>query len=260
MAWARGCLPVLIVALAIAGCSAPPASERPPQPDRDATGHGFGDTGALVFDAAALASGQREHGRAFASFLDVDGLEAGLYVLDEATTDGQAAHGRDEVYVVLAGRARLAIGDADEAVAPGSVVFVPAGVEHRFSDVVGDLEVVVIFVATEGASPAPEHAAFSVGLSEASQTANSFDLLLHRSSLEMGVYRLPAAAGGDEPQTHQRDEINVVLAGTASFAAGEAEPLQIRPGSVVYVPSGVPHAFVTPSGDVTDVIVFPATS
>jgi mannose-6-phosphate isomerase-like protein (cupin superfamily) len=59
--------------------------------------------------------------------------------------DDQQPHTEDEVYYVATGRARLTIGDESMAVAAGSVVFVAAGMEHRFSEIGEDLEVLVFW-------------------------------------------------------------------------------------------------------------------
>jgi mannose-6-phosphate isomerase-like protein (cupin superfamily) len=76
-------------------------------------------------------------------------LSFGTYRLPAGGTDGQAPHTEDEVYAVLAGRARLVTAEAAVDVGPGSVVFVPAGEEHRFVDVTEDLTVLVFFGPAE---------------------------------------------------------------------------------------------------------------
>lgn len=59
--------------------------------------------------------------------------------------DDQQPHTEDEVYYVAAGRARLTIGEEIVDVEAGSVAFVAAGVEHRFSDISEDLDVLVFW-------------------------------------------------------------------------------------------------------------------
>jgi len=61
------------------------------------------------------------------------------------SVDEQQPHNEDEVYCVWAGRAVLIIGDDRMAVEPGSVAFVAAGVEHRFSEITDDLETLVFW-------------------------------------------------------------------------------------------------------------------
>jgi mannose-6-phosphate isomerase-like protein (cupin superfamily) len=64
--------------------------------------------------------------------------------------DGQKPHTRDEVYVVIAGRGFFVNGGMRDAFAPGDVLFVPAGVEHRFEFFTDDLVVWVIFYGPDG--------------------------------------------------------------------------------------------------------------
>ena len=64
--------------------------------------------------------------------------------------DPQKPHSRDEVYVVVQGRGRFRNGDAVHRFEPGDLLFVPAGVVHRFEDFTDDLTVWVIFYGPEG--------------------------------------------------------------------------------------------------------------
>ena len=61
------------------------------------------------------------------------------------SSDDQQPHTEDEVYYVVRGRANLMIGAETAAVGPGSVAFVAAGVEHQFSEIAEDLEVLVFW-------------------------------------------------------------------------------------------------------------------
>jgi mannose-6-phosphate isomerase-like protein (cupin superfamily) len=83
--------------------------------------------------------------------LRVPDLSVGTYSIPAGGTDGQVPHTEDEIYVIMAGRATLVEGDdADSvAVAPGSVVYVPAGEIHRFVDITEDLAAVVLFAPAE---------------------------------------------------------------------------------------------------------------
>jgi mannose-6-phosphate isomerase-like protein (cupin superfamily) len=88
---------------------------------------------------------------AYLEFLRSAELSVGLYVLPTGAVDGQSPHTEDEVYVVMHGRASIRVGAEDRPVAPGSVVFVAAGVDHRFHDIAEDLVVFVVFAPPEGA-------------------------------------------------------------------------------------------------------------
>jgi mannose-6-phosphate isomerase-like protein (cupin superfamily) len=99
------------------------------------------------YDLDALRADQREP---YLEFLRVPDLSAGIYRLPRGATDPQQPHAEDEVYYVLAGRARIRVGDEDEPVAPGTAVYVPRGVEHRFHDIEEDLTLLVFFAPAEG--------------------------------------------------------------------------------------------------------------
>jgi mannose-6-phosphate isomerase-like protein (cupin superfamily) len=102
-----------------------------------------------VWAPARLAADHAAGGRAYHEFAREDSLSAGLYVLPAGGVDPQQPHDEDEVYVVVSGRARVTIGGETDDVEPGSIVFVPAGVEHRFSDIKEELRLVVVFAPPE---------------------------------------------------------------------------------------------------------------
>lgn len=93
-------------------------------------------------------------------FLRATDASAGLYHLKAGADDRQQPHSEDELYVVMAGRARFEAGREVIAVSTGSVLFVPAGESHRFRDVSEDLTVLVFFAPPEysRASPADSSA------------------------------------------------------------------------------------------------------
>jgi mannose-6-phosphate isomerase-like protein (cupin superfamily) len=70
-------------------------------------------------------------------------------VLPAGGTDPQRPHDQDEIYYVIRGQARMRLGSEDQAVRDGSVIFVKAGVEHRFHDVTQELVVLVCFAPAE---------------------------------------------------------------------------------------------------------------
>ena len=61
------------------------------------------------------------------------------------TQDSQQPHTEDEVYYVVLGRAIINIAGEEAELGPGSIVFVPAGVEHRFTETIDDLEMLVFW-------------------------------------------------------------------------------------------------------------------
>ena len=87
----------------------------------------------------------------YREFLRIPAMSAGLYVLPAGGTDPQKPHKEDEMYYLVRGRARMRAGGEDQAVRQGSVIFVAAGVEHRFYDIAEDLVVLVFFAPAESA-------------------------------------------------------------------------------------------------------------
>jgi len=99
----------------------------------------------------ALAVDRSAAGRRYYEFLRVRDLSAGLYHLEAGAADQHSPHSEDEIYVVIRGQAGFRAGTSDLEVGPGSVLFVPARVEHRFHSVRAALEVLVIFAPAESA-------------------------------------------------------------------------------------------------------------
>ncbi len=64
--------------------------------------------------------------------------------------DNQTPHTRDEVYVVASGSGWFVNGDDRHAFEAGEVLFVPAGVVHRFVDFSDDFATWVFFYGPEG--------------------------------------------------------------------------------------------------------------
>ena len=75
-------------------------------------------------------------------------LEVELYA--PRGRDLQQPHRRDEVYVVVSGSGQFLNGAERHPFGPGDLLFVPAGVVHRFEDFTDDLVVWVIFYGPDG--------------------------------------------------------------------------------------------------------------
>jgi mannose-6-phosphate isomerase-like protein (cupin superfamily) len=102
-----------------------------------------------AFDLADLSAEQRASAEPWLEFLRVPALRAGLYVLAPGAWDHQSPHEEDEVYFVVSGRATFQAGSESCPATPGSVIYVAAHQEHRFTDIVEELRVLVFF-ATRG--------------------------------------------------------------------------------------------------------------
>lgn len=86
---------------------------------------------------------------AYLQFLRERNMSVGLYALNAGDADPQGPHAEDDVYVVVSGRAAITVGAETTEVARGSVVYVPAGVQHRFHHISEDLRVLVVFSPPE---------------------------------------------------------------------------------------------------------------
>ncbi len=99
---------------------------------------------------AGLSSPPGDDGVSWVEHLRTADLSVGTYVIPAGGSDPQQPHTEDEIYVVAAGRAVLAGPQQSIEVAPGSVVFVAAGEQHRFEQVAEELILIVVFGPAEG--------------------------------------------------------------------------------------------------------------
>ena len=93
-----------------------------------------------------------QHGQGeklYLEFLRVPTLSAGLYIVPAGGVDPQLPHTEDEIYYIVSGRASLLVGDENQEVTAGSLVFVAAQLEHRFHSISEDLTVLVFFAPAE---------------------------------------------------------------------------------------------------------------
>jgi mannose-6-phosphate isomerase-like protein (cupin superfamily) len=98
-----------------------------------------------AFEFRDLLARRAANGRPALEFLREKNLSLMVYSLPPGGPDPQHPHGEDEVYVVLEGKAWIRVGEEDCPVGPGSVVYVPAKVEHHFHQISETLNVLVMF-------------------------------------------------------------------------------------------------------------------
>ena len=79
-------------------------------------------------------------------------LQVKMYRPD--TTDMQTPHHRDEVYIVVRGSGWFRNGDERHPFQSGDMLFVPAGITHRFEEYSDDFCTWVMFYGPEGGEPA----------------------------------------------------------------------------------------------------------
>jgi mannose-6-phosphate isomerase-like protein (cupin superfamily) len=101
------------------------------------------------YDLPTIAAERGMAGNLYQEFLRVPAFSVGVYVLAAGAVDPQKPHKEDEVYYVVRGRAHMRIGDEEQVIKAGSVIFVAAGVEHLFFDISEELELLVFFAPAE---------------------------------------------------------------------------------------------------------------
>jgi len=186
-------------------------------------------------------------------------MQVGVYRVQAGATDPQDSHIHDEVYVVLQGSAVLHMADQDTPVSEGSIVFVRGGVAHDFEHVERPLTIVVLFAKASGGSDEPQLVTSDATslAKNPSPSTNLFRRFIKLPSITGGAYLLPLRHGGDRTQTHQVDELNVVISGTGVLSGGSDEE-SYGPGSLIFVPARVGHAFHDLGSDSVVLIFWPA--
>jgi mannose-6-phosphate isomerase-like protein (cupin superfamily) len=109
---------------------------------------GVADAFGLAEALAALTADRHDFSEVFRS--PSGSLSLTVARWPAASVDDQRPHTEDEVYYVASGSARLTVNGETVPVGPGSVAFVAAGIEHRFTDITRDLEVLVFWAPARG--------------------------------------------------------------------------------------------------------------
>jgi mannose-6-phosphate isomerase-like protein (cupin superfamily) len=129
----------------------------------------------IIAEAGIYTAPQGAEPNDWVVHLSTGDLSLGTYCIPAGGLDDQTPHTEDEIYVVRSGRATLKAGtrtaEAGTAevstaevstaevstaevstaeVGPGSVIFVPAGETHTFTDVTEDLALLVFFAPPYG--------------------------------------------------------------------------------------------------------------
>jgi mannose-6-phosphate isomerase-like protein (cupin superfamily) len=103
----------------------------------------------IIAGAAEFTSPAAGEQVTWVEHLRVADLSVGTYSIPAGGVDEQSPHTEDEIYVVVTGRATLESGGDTAGVGPGTVIYVPAGEVHRFTDIAEDLAVLVFFGPAE---------------------------------------------------------------------------------------------------------------
>ena len=102
----------------------------------------------LTPDAALRALADEPQGLPFRSLFRHGSLEVEIY--KPVGSDLQLPHARDEVYVVIAGSGQFIRAGHRQDFCAGEVLFVAAGVEHRFENFSDDFSTWVLFHGPDG--------------------------------------------------------------------------------------------------------------
>jgi mannose-6-phosphate isomerase-like protein (cupin superfamily) len=78
-----------------------------------------------------------------------------LEIFAPKETDFQTPHEQDELYIVMSGSGEFVSDGVSYDFAPGDVLFVPAGVEHRFVRFTPDFVTWVVFYGLKGGENPP---------------------------------------------------------------------------------------------------------
>jgi mannose-6-phosphate isomerase-like protein (cupin superfamily) len=97
------------------------------------------------FELSELDPERDEYGHGYMDFLASDLLSMGFSIWPAGGVDRQQPHKEDEVYFVVSGRGSIRVAGEDATVGPGSIVYVPATVEHRFHSIEEELRVLVFW-------------------------------------------------------------------------------------------------------------------
>lgn len=97
---------------------------------------------------AQKAFAEDPQNRRYKDLLTHGTMRVGLYALRDH--DPQKPHTQDEIYIVASGTGEFVNGEERKAFRPGDIIFVAAGVEHRFENFTPDFQTWVMFWGPEG--------------------------------------------------------------------------------------------------------------
>lgn len=92
-------------------------------------------------------------GDRYATALAHGSMSVGLYM--PLGRDPQTPHSQDEIYIVRSGSAQFSVQGERRPCNTGDVLFVGAGVEHRFDSLSADFSAWVVFWGPKGGEQAP---------------------------------------------------------------------------------------------------------
>lgn len=103
---------------------------------------------SAIFDAEGALHALQGAGGEFTTLFRHGTLEVEIY--RPVGVDKQQPHRRDELYVVISGTGTFEHGHERKAFGPGDVLFVEAGLPHRFVEFTPDFATWVFFYGPDG--------------------------------------------------------------------------------------------------------------
>ena len=101
------------------------------------------------FSIPDIVAAQRARDDDWDEFVRTDLLSAGVYRLEVGASDEQTPHTEDEIYYVIAGKAKLWVEGVTLDAGRGDALLVPTNADHRFIDIEEELELLVFFAPPE---------------------------------------------------------------------------------------------------------------
>jgi mannose-6-phosphate isomerase-like protein (cupin superfamily) len=102
-----------------------------------------------IFVLDQLLAERDKGGRSYREFLRVPAMSGGIYILPSEGMDLQRPHEQDEIYYVISGAAKIRLRNEEKQVEKGNLIFVEAGLDHRFVDIQQELVLLVFFAPAE---------------------------------------------------------------------------------------------------------------
>ena len=101
--------------------------------------------GVTELDFADVVLDMKAQKEDFRRILETENITLGIWKIEVGESDIQTPHERDEVYIILSGKAKLKIEGKVFEVSPNKIFFVKRDTEHNFFGIVEDVELIYAF-------------------------------------------------------------------------------------------------------------------
>jgi mannose-6-phosphate isomerase-like protein (cupin superfamily) len=185
--------------------------------------------------------------------------ESATFINSRVAAGGHAAdrhvHDADQLYFIVEGEMQVELGDTRHQAGAGSLVYIPAGLPHRnwnegpgpefhFEMIVPSARPGRPLLTLIGDAALSERS--GNGYVAAVDSASGRGVTLQRltaspSRADVSVCDEPAGSPATDVHAHDFDQFYYLLRGCLSVQVGEAEH-EVREGSLVMLPAGIPHS------------------